>query len=140
MRGSVSVKAALTRRQEVAAVALLSTPTLDEAARASRVPIRTLRRWVAEDEIFRQAIAELRRASWRQAAGKLAAVAGEAVEALVGVLRDQGAPAGARVGAARTLLEFARQAIELEDLASRVEALEQRADPERPAGGSVWSV
>ena len=45
-------------------------------------------------------------------------------------MMDDDAPASAKVAAATTLLRFGREGIELDDLAARVEALEQAA-PQR---------
>jgi hypothetical protein len=48
-----------------------------------------------------------------------------AVSALQDVMSDSDSPASARVTAAKTILELAIRAVELEDLAARVEALER---------------
>ena len=53
-------------------------------------------------------------------------VAWEAVEALRSILTDQAAPPGARVSAARSLLDQAQRAVELEGLALRIGQLEAR--------------
>ena len=46
--------------------------------------------------------------------------------ALTDISQDVNCPASARVSAARTVLELALKGVELEDLAVRVEELEQR--------------
>ena len=53
-----------------------------------------------------------------------------AVNTLVQVMMDDSAPSSSKVAAATTLLRFGREGIELDDLAVRVEALEQ-ATPQR---------
>ncbi len=53
-----------------------------------------------------------------------------AVNTLVQVMMDDSAPSSSKVAAATTLLRFGREGIELDDLAVRVEALEQAA-PQR---------
>ncbi len=53
-----------------------------------------------------------------------------AVNTLAQVMADQAAPASARVSAAIGLLRFGREGIELDDLAARLEALENAA-PQR---------
>ena len=53
--------------------------------------------------------------------------AGEAVAALVAIVRDPEAPASARVSGARTILEFTGRAVEIVDLHVRIQKLEQEA-------------
>ena len=50
-----------------------------------------------------------------------------AVNTLAQVMMDDGAPSSSKVAAATTILRFGREGIELDDLAARVEALEQSA-------------
>lgn len=52
-----------------------------------------------------------------------------AIQALAKIMTDTASPASARVSAATAVLNFARQSIELDDLAERVRALEQSAAP-----------
>src|SRR5215208_4424204 len=53
--------------------------------------------------------------------------AGEAVEALRGVMNDQDAPHASRVSAARTVLDMAMQATNAQEIEERLAALEARA-------------
>ena len=64
---------------------------------------------------------------WVAATPHLQNVAWEAVEALRSIPTDEAAPPGARVSAARSLLDQAQRAVELEDLALRIDQLEARA-------------
>jgi hypothetical protein len=50
-----------------------------------------------------------------------------AVATLVKVMNDNGTPPASKVSAAATLLRFGREALEMDDLAERVEALERAA-------------
>src|SRR6185369_2629842 len=50
-------------------------------------------------------------------------------QTLVKLMADPKTPAHARVTAASTLLKFGREGIELDDLATRIEALEQAGNP-----------
>ena len=72
----------------------------------------------------------LRSVGVSQAIGLTQRYAPVAVTALVQVMTDADAPASAKVGATATLLRFGREGIELDDLAARVDALEQAA-PQR---------
>lgn len=58
---------------------------------------------------------------------KLQQVCGEAVETLREIMCNKENPPSSRVTAARTVLEMAIKAVELEDLAEKVEELEQLA-------------
>ena len=66
----------------------------------------------------------------------LQAATGEAVECLRAVMRDDSAPAGSRVSAAKAVLDGAIAGVELVELATRVEEIEA-AIAARPAGGKV---
>ncbi|POA51337.1 hypothetical protein, partial [Pseudomonas sp. GW531-R1] len=68
----------------------------------------------ARREVVGHSITQLQRAT------------GEAVEALRDVATDTNAPAGARVSAARAILDTSMKAVELEDLAARVDAMGER--------------
>jgi hypothetical protein len=56
---------------------------------------------------------------------RLQRYAGEAVDTLHEVMTDREAPAFARTGAAKAMLDYAMKAVELEDLAGRVALLEK---------------
>ena len=115
----------LTAKQERALVALMGARTLDDAAVRAEVGQRTLRRWLQQDA-FQAAFRRLRQDAMGAATAHLQNVAWEAVEALRSILTDDAAPPGARVSAARTLLDQAQRAVELEDLALRIDQLEAR--------------
>lgn len=125
----------MERRQDLAIQALLMQPTVQEAAKAARVGERSLWRWLQLPD-FQERYRAARRASVSQAVSRLQQASGGAVQCLVDVMEDTNAPATARVAAARTCLEMAIRGIELEDLASRVEALEQVA---AEGSGKRWN-
>jgi hypothetical protein len=112
----------LTRKQEQAIAALLAEPTVAAAAKAAQVGAATLRRWLARPA-FRAAYRAARRAVVEAAVGQLQRAAGEAVAALRRNLAC-GTPA-AENGAAKAILEHSLKAVELLDLAERVEELER---------------
>jgi hypothetical protein len=64
--------------------------------------------------VVQQAIAQVQRAT------------GAAVDTLQAIMANGDAPASARMSAAKTVLDTAIKAVELEDLAARIAALEQR--------------
>lgn len=113
----------LTSRQVQAIAALLASPSIGQAASAVGVGERTLFRWL-QDSDFQAAYRAARADALTQATARLTQAAGEAIDTLREVMGDTEAPASARVSAARTVLELAVRAVELEDLVQRVEVLE----------------
>ena len=117
----------LTPKQEKAIAALLSQPTIEKAAAAVGVNPASMYRWLAEPA-FEAAYRAARREAVGQAIGRLQQVAGGAVAVLVHVMADPQTPASTRVAAAKTVLEMAVRAVELEDLAARIAALEKQME------------
>ena len=115
----------LTPKQEKAISALLSQPTIEAAAASLRINPATVHRWLQEPA-FADAYRSARRDAVGQAVTRLQQVSGGAVAVLVQVMADKSTPAGTRVNAAKTVLEFSFRAVELEDLAERIAALEQQ--------------
>jgi len=112
----------LTPRQRRAVLALLEAPSAEAAATAVGVASSTLWRW-RQTPAFQRALQDARRAAFGKALDRLAATAVTAAETLARNL-SCGTPA-VEVSAARALLEQIRTAIEVEDLAERVERLEE---------------
>jgi len=110
-------------KQQKALDALLISPTHDAAAKAAGIGTVTLWRYL-KDETFVAAYRDARRESVTLAVTQLQRACTQAVYTLLVVARDAEAAPGARVSAARTILDMSLKAVELEDLAVRVEALE----------------
>ncbi len=117
---------ALSPKQEKAILALLQEPTIAKAAASAGVSNRSLVRWLTQDD-FSRAYRKARREAFSQAIGLTQHYAPLAVNTLATIMADKTAPSHARVTAASTLLKFGREGIELDDLAARVEALENAA-------------
>jgi hypothetical protein len=118
----------LTPKQDQAIIALLNEPTIAKAATALGVSERTLHRWL-EDETFHRAFRKARREAFAQAIAVTQRYAPMAVHTLAKVMTDTSVQASARVSAATNLLRFGREALELDDLAGRLEALERDSKP-----------
>ena len=116
----------LTPRQAKALEALLQEPTLQRAAAVAGCGERTLRRWMTE-AAFRDAVDRARREAFGQAIWLTQRYAAVAVATLVKVMQDNVAPPSSKVSAAGLLLKFGREALELDDIAERVETLERWA-------------
>ena len=112
------------RREETAISALLACPTIDGAAEQAGIAPATLRRWLAEPD-FQRRYREARRQVVEQAIVRLQQAAGDAVMVLSAIAGDDSQPAGARVSAARTVLDQSFRGLELVDLVERIEQLER---------------
>lgn len=123
----------LSQRQELAISALLTEPSLLDAAQRVRIGERTLRRWLhaPEHQAFQAAYREAKRDVVEQAITQVQQATGKAVATLLAVMDDPLSPASAKVSAARAVLEQALKAVELEDLEARIARLEaaQAAQP-----------
>ena len=115
----------LTARQEKAIAALLSEPTVEKAAAKVGVGLRTLHTWL-HDPTFADAYRAARREAVGQAIARLQQVSSAAVTVLETVMNDGDEKGATRVAAAKTVLETAIRAVELEDLAARLSELEAR--------------
>ena len=120
------LRRALTPVQERAIIALLNEQTISRAAAVAEVGQRTLYRWLRKPE-FARAYREARREAFGQAIALTQRYAPLAVNTLAQVMMNDNAPASSKVAAATTILRFGREGIELDDLAARVEVLEETA-------------
>ncbi|MFP5260889.1 MAG: transposase family protein [Blastocatellia bacterium] len=120
---SEQLKRGLTRRQELALSSLLSKPTMKEAAEAAGIGETTLWRWL-QIKGFHTAYMKARRESVKQGIARLQNATGEAVTVLQEIMSDKESPRSVRVTAAKAIIEYSIKAVEIEDLAQRVEELE----------------
>ena len=109
-------------KQEKALAALLVCPTIAEAAKSARVGETTLFRWLQEPA-FQEAYHAARLQVLSAATMQLRQATGAAVDTLKRNLTCGNA--SAEIRAAATILEMAYKSAEVEDLAARVEAMEQ---------------
>ena len=121
--------AKIDRKQEQAIAALLTFPTVGEAATSCGINEATLRRWML-DTAFSAAYADARRACMQNAVGALQQSTSAAVSALTAICGDTTAPASSRVSAARSILEFGFRGVEMLDIEARLSALEATLHPE----------
>jgi hypothetical protein len=121
----------LSGQQQKAIAGLLNQPTISAAAQAAGVGERTLYRWL-DDPTFAAAYRAARRQAVAQAIARLQQLSSGAVAVLAQVASDKSAPASSRVAAATKILELSIRAIELEDLESRIAALEAQHANQNP--------
>ncbi len=117
----------LNAKQDKAIAALLSSATIQNAAKEAGISERQIHRWLADDQEFDAAY---RRARWRatqQAIARLQQVSSAAVTVLISIAADKHMPPSSRVAAASKLLDLALRAVEVEELEARLTALEAAA-------------
>jgi transposase-like protein len=116
--------AKFNRRKDEAIAALLTQPSVAEAARVANIRPQTLGKWMKDPE-FEAEWRAARSAGLDQAIARLQKISGAAVTALLKVMRDSEAPAAARLRAAETVLKHAKAASEIEALQARLSDLER---------------
>jgi hypothetical protein len=110
------------QREDAALSALLAEPTIAAAAQVAGISERTLMRWLAQPD-FKARYRAARRQLVEAAIGRLQQTATQAVDALTRNLTC-GVPTS-EIAAAKAVLDNAVKAIELVDLAARIEQLER---------------
>src|SRR5215510_1842260 len=119
----------LSHKQDQVITALVTCVSITEAAAQCGLADVTLRRWLKQ-EPFHAAYREARRAVVQHAITQVQRATGEAVATLRAVMHAPEATASAKVSAAKTILDTAVKAVELEDLEARIAALEQQGHPQ----------
>ena len=118
--------------RERAVVALLSENTIAAAAERCGVDERTLRRWMGNDEAFKQDLTAARRATFETAMHRVQALSAQAVETLAALMAES-APPTVRLGAARSVAELGLHQADAEVILRKlaeIEALQRK--PEEP--------
>jgi hypothetical protein len=112
--------------QQCKAIALLAGgASIEFAAIEVKVNASTIHAWLKKESF----IVEYKAATSlviEHATSQLKSATGEAVSVLRSVANDGEAPASSRVSAARTILEMAYRAREMDDVIARIEALENQ--------------
>ena len=111
--------------RERAILALLSEKTLAAAATRSGVHERTLRRWIAEDEQFKQSLTAARQAAFEAGFSRVQALMSRAVDTLEDLLDAEKNPS-VRLGAARTVAEMSIHQHDAETILKKLDEIEVR--------------
>jgi transposase-like protein len=112
------------RKREAAALALISSQTITEAAQAAGISESTLYRWRQEPE-FQAIISRVKAEALDNASNRLAALSTDAVSTLQEIAGNKSMPPTQRVSAARAMLETAFKLREQDEIISRLENLEK---------------
>jgi len=124
-------KTKISTSQQRAILALLVEPSVAAAAVKANVGERTLHRWMRLEH-FSQEYRFARREAFCQAIALTQRSSAAAVAILLRVMHDPSTTAAARVTAATNILKFARESIELDDLAARIDMLEAVTRKDEP--------
>lgn len=126
-------KKELSRRQELAITALLQYGAVSKAATACGVPESTLWRWMQQKD-FSSAYRVARRTLMERSTAILQQASMMAAAKFVQLMQDPEIPPYVQLAAARSVLEFARQGQEIEDIQERIAVLEENLLGEQPPG------
>lgn len=124
------------RKKDGAIAALLSTRTLEEAAREADISVRTLLRWLKRDD-FQQDYLAARRSVVGAAMARLQSAAGAAASTIVKSLIDPNLSPAERLRAARLVLAMADKGLERDDFELRLARVEKIAGSDEADGPRV---
>lgn len=123
----------LSQPQLKAIVALLETRTVEDAAKKAGVGVRTLYRWLAEDEEFNARLRYTEDFLIGGAVRRLLGLNTRAIDVLRDILNDEEVSDSVRLRAATTSLEMTLKLRELRNVEERLAEIE-RILAQRPRG------
>jgi hypothetical protein len=115
------------RKSEQAIAALLTRPSIEDAARVAGVGEKTLRRWIQEPK-FRARYLRARTESVHQALARIQQATGAAGTTILKLMTDANVPPAVRLRAAECVFDLAVKGVEIEDIEVRVSDLERAAE------------
>ncbi len=104
---------------------LATGATKEQAATIAGVTVRTVNRWIAEDETFKAALDELTQTAVIEAAFNLSAMLTKANKAIQGILDSSKAKDGDKLRAASLVYDTFIKIKEFNELDGRIKALEE---------------
>ena len=125
----ISIDETIDMRQQNAIIALLSEPSIRQAAKVSGIPEKTLYNWL-RNPTFEAAYRLARRDATQQAMGLLQKYSGTAAAILCKLAVGSGSDA-IRLAAASKILDLALKITELEELRGEIDALKAMVVHER---------
>ena len=131
----MTARTKLSRQQQEAIAALLTSRTVEEAARVAGISTQKLSRWMDKDPAFIAAHLAARRAGLTQVKARIRHGAAPAVASMLKTMMDVSAPASTRLEAATLVISYYEDAIALEALGAEVAEVE-RARKASPTGGN----
>lgn len=119
----------LGAKQAKVLAALLSSPSITDAAKLAKLSERSVFRYL-KDPVFIDLYRQARSEQVRQAVCQVQRISAKAATVLEEIMIDPCAKPSSKVLACRTVLDCALRAVELEDLEARLSALERAAQEE----------
>jgi len=123
------------RKTELFISALLSSRSVEEAEAKTGIALITARRWMQDPEFVEQ-FRKARQEIMGQATTQIQQATSEAIVALRQVI-STGDSEAAKVSSARTILEIAFKAAEIDQLEQRIETLERVAREQAVQHGQI---
>ena len=117
----------MTSRQKRAIAALIRSPTKAEAAKAAGVGVSTLRRWLSEDEAFREAYQAALAELVQDAAAQSKQGLKQALDTIRNIM-ETGKNDAVRLSAARAAIDAALKIDERADIQMQLEELRREID------------
>jgi len=114
--------------RDAAVAALIAQPTIKGAAAACGIAEKTLHTWLNEPDFAKQ-VREAQQGVSRATMGRLLSSIGLAIDTLAEIAGNAEQSPGPRVTAARAILDHSLKIYELEAVQKRIEALEERLNP-----------
>jgi ribulose 1,5-bisphosphate carboxylase large subunit-like protein len=111
------------RKAEEAIAALMAGRTIKQAAQECNIGYRTLKTWLAS-EWFQIEYGAAKQRLLDSTINQVRSIGSEGVAGLHDVVTNTSHPAAARVSAARAILEVLLKAVEVQDIATRLQHLE----------------
>lgn len=116
----------LTPKQEAVALAIATGQTIRDAAASIDIHERTVYRWIAASPAFRERVRELRKALFDEAVGRLAKLAGKAIDTIGGLLDSDSEPI--KLSAGKTISDLWPKLREQTDLAEQLAELQRKIE------------
>ena len=120
----MTTRGAITRKQQEAIAALLTTSTIEAAADKLGIASKTMHRWLQRED-FARAYKDARSAAFDRAVARLHLLADKAFKTLERNL-ESGVPAS-EIAAVRVWWEQQRRSADIAELEARLEVLERNA-------------
>jgi hypothetical protein len=122
------------RKMEAAIAALLTRPSIEDAARVAGIAEKTLRRWMREPEFNAQYL-RARREAASQAIARIQQGMVPAAITMLKLMTDQSVPPAVRLRAAEAIVGLGLKGIEVEDIEVRLAQLEAAAEGNKGGRG-----
>ena len=114
-------------KRELLLAALLTNPTVKEAAASVNIPETTAYNWLRRPD-FAEEYKQRKRRAVSEASDYLQAKINEATQIIVEIMGDADTPSQVRLNAAKAIIDTAYKVIEQAEIVARIEALEALKD------------